>query len=1270
MNNEQSQLDLTAPSLIIQTTLPELITALIWVLVNASKIGLANNCLLFFEIAFLLRLVWNSAIILHGLGHTIAIAIVDLERSVLKISNILEHRSIAEFLKSLFPFQPIFIPWVNQTVSLWVSSGEVTPWRIRIKAIGGIGLNLGAMAIAIEYFFSNNSSFDFINLFLIQTFIYANLIVIFSSLSDLEALITGITERFYCGNFGFLGQRNPNESQLLPERVVEMFYRMGNETEIRGEQAGGGLVIARNQENQVVFVGKKVVNKKRENLTQSMEKAFAPVRKKAMAQGIKPLESTTIGVWHYRFATSSPPAIIETHWHEWISARIVKVWQLIDRKWVFQQQNVNHRITHNGDFDAWLLFGKTVENRELGWWLERVLHTPNRTKGDSPKIAGMMDLLITQGMWDASVRLAYQLAIAGSLESAFGGKLPASSAPNTAPSPTEIANWANFFEQVFFVHKNLFVDSDAIANQKNLSLLENDILLAISAKPRHGAIAKDNSISNWSEQSTINFVRTAIQAFFHNDLYHATKTFMSKAKGSFGLVTVSTLEPEQLVLSAKGQPISIGFNWQENYLVYASEPAAVDAVLLGQSKGGLSGQEVGRRLAEALRERLDLDQNAGEVAKVTADSILLYSMSQERELTPSELDSRWNSLENHPYQKYLQIPQSDSTDPVASDIQAIPQVLKEIETTWQNPASLNRRSADYFVHLLSEKAQRFEQKRQKMFQAGLISQVRQMPAVDLLITGVENSLWLGEKFAEDLKIIFPYLNIKALSANQVLQELNQDYSSLHLGKNSLILAITQSGQTFPTVQAINTFDRLCSEGIVGELFILTGELGSFLDSVEGNDGVTAVSESRLTYTANRQRIFVNGSGRRTAETATVTVVAAEQTLTELLLYSAKRLRHIFPDFNPFGMTLTLESLKILEKMKQDFLEKNVMQITGTTATGETIKSVIRQTLIKDGRQWARHITEMPLAWGIHALYILITVGWAIPFGYTIPLLKTLLKLVTLAVNLPQDWFLLQLIAPVVTLADIAIYIFGPWLWTLGLRYFQGRQLLARIGKRTLVIGDVFWINQLLKSYVSKLFSLSYGITSLEVHGADPKDHLLHDFAHRVVRGTLIFLGVPDGRRGEKQQQDEKAVILAGKQADGVRHLNVGPEIMAIGHNPEISHQGFHQAIILPSNDDSLYLKNQPDPEQQAAIAELRESCFGALERLIASYVLFWALAKQVASFPLLKYQYWKSQSRTKIMTTAAPIPGVDPKKYTRGVTLAQKTSPSKNLVEKQPNIKS
>lgn len=38
--------------------------------------------------------------------------------------------------------------------------------------------------------------------------------------------------------------------------------------------------------------------------------------------------------------------------------------------------------------------------------------------------------------------------------------------------------------------------------------------------------------------------------------------------------------------------------------------------------------------------------------------------------------------------------------------------------------------------------------------------------IDLLIAGVEASLWLAEQFAADLRRIFPYLNVSTVSANK------------------------------------------------------------------------------------------------------------------------------------------------------------------------------------------------------------------------------------------------------------------------------------------------------------------------------------------------------------------------------------------------------------------------------------------------------------------------------------------------------------------------
>ena len=124
------------------------------------------------------------------------------------------------------------------------------------------------------------------------------------------------------------------------------------------------------------------------------------------------------------------------------------------------------------------------------------------------------------------------------------------------------------------------------------------------------------SSTKWSKLQTISFVQSTLQAFFDNDLYRATQLFISQAQGSFGLVTTSTLEESELVLCAKGQPITIGYNWDRGYMVYASEPAAVDRILLNQPQSF----------------RLDLEQRHGEVAKVSAKDITVYSIAEEQEL--------------------------------------------------------------------------------------------------------------------------------------------------------------------------------------------------------------------------------------------------------------------------------------------------------------------------------------------------------------------------------------------------------------------------------------------------------------------------------------------------------------------------------------------------------------------------------------------------------------------------------------------------------------
>lgn len=1216
--NDQGDVGITAKW---DQTLPEFISGFL-ILVLEFKISGFSPAILasgrvfaqLLVVGCILRVLWNGAILIHGLGHNLTRALVEFNPRVLSLQAVFEHRAPLHVAQSCLPFQPIFIPLVANRWQPWLDIGETTPWKIRLKASGGLLFNGAATVAAYWIYLTKIQTFEDLDIPIVMAWVQvacifwtvANGILIVSSRSDWGAIATGQAERFYCGNFGFIAKKTDSQLQgLIPQRWLELFKTMGRETEIRGEQAGGGLTLAQDWSGRTYFVGDKIVNAKRSNLTKSLEALFYRTRDRAWKAGFRPRGSTIAGVWHYRFGTSGPPSVLETHWHEWSPTHLETIWQINNGQWTARLQNVNHRITHNGDFEAWQIFGQLVDYKTLGLWLERVLQVPNQTVGDSPKIAGMLDLLITQGMWLPSVRLAYQLMIASSVADAFGGEPPTKQAPNTAPSCEQLDRWAKLCEATFVEHLSQLAAAQDLTTPQSLYALQQSMIHTLE---------QDDHLANVDDCQLCLFVKATIQGFLHNDLYRATQFFMLRARGSFGLVTVSTLAPDRLVLSSLGQPITIGVDPQQQYSIYASEPSAVDAVMMSRSE----------------TYRIDLNQNAGEIAVLSPTHLVIYSMTANRELQEQEIIARRVPYRQHPYLQRIPKLAPEATDLIENDLQDIPQILQTIRNVWVDPTSLNRQSAEHLLHLFIAKAEYLAEKQEKLKTMDLDPALAESRHVDILITGVENSLWLGERFATDLKTIFPLLSIKALSSNLVLQQLQHDFESLGLAKQSIVFAISQSGQTFPTRQVLHASDLLVRQGVIREFFVLTGEPTSFIGS----------SLARPVYPGEpfSRRMFTNKSGRRLAEAATASVAATQQTLTELLFYLTRQMQLGFPNQHPLGMTLSPEELLVLQGMEDEFFLQSVVDIVGANPEGQAQASRLHRQIIQQGQRWAQHITEAPLAWGIHALYILITVGWTIPFGYAVPLVQTLAKGLLMVCHLSASSTLASLFLVGCTLMDIGLYIFGPWLWTLGLRLIQKRQLLARTGKRTLVIGDVPWVQQILRIYVSKLFSLSYGITSLEVHGANPQDHLVHQFGHRVVRGTLLYLGFPDGRCSQKQRYEEQAVLMTARQAHGIQHMGTGPEIVAVGSNPDLYNHGFAEAMVLPSPTHQACKESTQPPLTNNLIETLRESRFGSFRRLLASYVFFWALAKRVASFPLLKFTFWRSQSRTKIMTTAAPVP--------------------------------
>lgn len=1139
-----------------------------------------------------LRLAWLLAEVSHGSAHTLVRAVVDRDHRLIRPNHLLEDRPITPLVAGLLPFAAIPLDPGSRGGNARLATGDPTPWKVRLKAAGALVLHLIVVvgSAALLLVLGQASAGQSWAAGALWAMLLANLWLMILSRSDWQMLVGGRGPWLYCGNFGLLTAEDiPLRGDLVSQRTIGLFQRMGRETELRGAQAGGGLVMAVDRLGEAAFVGEKIVNAKRGDLTPALEAAFRKGRKRARRSGWRRHPAGLMACWHYRFGTSGPPAIRETHWQEWSPARRTRIWQQQpDGLWQWHTQTVHHRITHNGDFEAYEAFGTCIDvGGQLGPWLEEALKQPAPAVVDSARIAGMMDLLICQGDWFAAVRWGYLSTMA--------------SYPTTC-SAQALQRWASQFEEAFAG----WAQGRASASGHRIKGAMADEMVARLLP----GWRRDPLLSQRQEQDLETWVQASIECFLHHDPATAAQRFMDHARGSFGLVVISTTWPDRLVLCSLGQPLTVGFSPGERMALYASEPAAVDAILSDQPGSW----------------RFDLDDNAGEIAVLSNSALQIYSLSLDRALTPEEQRARGLSYETAPSQGGSRSSRRgrrhDSLDPVGADIASIPSLLARIHDDWSNPGSANRQSADVLAQLLIAKAANLAAKEQLLRAAGLDESLSRSSQVDLLITGVENSLWLGEQFGHDLNCLMPRLTVRVLSANEVLKALQNDLESLELARQTIVLVLSHTARTFPSRQVMEACDLMVRRRVIREFFVISGEPENLLGS--------PMLQGEQPDTSGQHRLFTTGAGRRRSEPATATVVAMEQTLTQLLFSLSRQVLQAFPGGRPLGMRLSRETLARLEANETEALLQDSQVIVGANRQGEAQPSFTSRALERLGGHWAQHVLEAPWAWALQALYITISLELGMPLVQTVGR-----QLVGEALwNGAGSWSMV--LRGLALGGDVLFYIFGPWFWTLLLRWFQGRPLLARLGRRTLVISETSWLHPLLTNYISKLFSLSFGITSLDIQGADGSDHLLHTHAHRVVRGTLLFFGIPDGRCGGRRQAEANAFLLTARQADGIRNWNTGPEMVAVGSDPALNHGPFRRAVVLPCATEG-HGGATALAQDDALVERLRESRYGSVRRLLAGYVVFWSMARAVGMLPLLRFKWWRSQSRTRVMTTAAPV---------------------------------
>ena len=189
--------------------------------------------------------------------------------------------------------------------------------------------------------------------------------------------------------------------------------------------------------------------------------------------------------------------------------------------------------------------------------------------------------------------------------------------------------------------------------------------------------------------------------------------------------------------------------------------------------------------------------------------------------------------------------------------------------------------------------------------------------------------------------------------------------------------------------------------------------------------------------------------------------------------------------------------------------------------GHSIHYQLRQL----GHTWAAHIAEPWMALVLSSLYILISVGFNLPVcGLVGDLIVLILRKMGAPLGQGQLSFSLRYPSTItdlyagwvvcgllLQLCDALVLIYIGKNIVRCMRLLQNRPFYARAGKRTIVIVDSPTVHQLLENFVSKLYSQSYSMVSVDVHGASGLDHFVHRFTHRVTRGVLIAVGRVDGR---------------------------------------------------------------------------------------------------------------------------------------------------------------
>ena len=338
--------------------------------------------------------------------------------------------------------------------------------------------------------------------------------------------------------------RNESSQPALLD-VVDILEAQTANTELRGGQAGGFSSISYPIDSSKDPQHKRIrcVARKRYPLSRDLASLYQNEVKSSTQN-----DDFVSVIGHTRFATSSVNIRDELHPHQWSPFSKEEMWRFNYKSHKFDKSEVlcGVHLTHNGDFDALEMYDETVTVNDVGLWLEKVLHVQNLLNGDSPKLAGCMELFHVQGRWAKAARLAWVRVILHKSGDVCNGPLLRSS-PSLVPNYTFWKAWGEFFDSIWIRHINNVIikspknDCTYKIDRKAEQLVVQDIVGSLDCT----GTGEDKSVvdmkikkrielncSSWSRSTIQSFVAVTIRGFLLGDLYSSLSELLSRATGS------------------------------------------------------------------------------------------------------------------------------------------------------------------------------------------------------------------------------------------------------------------------------------------------------------------------------------------------------------------------------------------------------------------------------------------------------------------------------------------------------------------------------------------------------------------------------------------------------------------------------------------------------------------------------------------------------------------------------------------------------------------